>query len=206
MLTNAGFVDIQITLKTQAREIISAWMPNSGAEDYVTSVYCQARLPSDTYWGSQMAPVRVSQKMKLLGIPVESVARPAFRAAAVAAVAYFIDSCFSGSEVRVAKIISYSFLFLAAFWMMLVAHNDWLTPKKSQYWLSRDNHARIKVAEVDGCCGEATEVVKTPAESKNNNDSQQKFRQNPVIWPTNQDAKTESTGCAPSSGNDAAGC
>jgi hypothetical protein len=47
MLTDAGFVDIKITLKKQAREIIQDWMPGQGAEDYVTSVYLEARLPED---------------------------------------------------------------------------------------------------------------------------------------------------------------
>ena len=36
-------------MKEQAKEIIQDWMPGSGAEDYVTSVYCQARLPEPMY-------------------------------------------------------------------------------------------------------------------------------------------------------------
>ena len=47
MLTDAGFVDIKITLKKQAREIIQDWMPGQKAEDYVTSVYLEAKLPED---------------------------------------------------------------------------------------------------------------------------------------------------------------
>ena len=39
MLTDAGFVDIKITLKKQAREIIQDWMPGQGAEDYVNRVH-----------------------------------------------------------------------------------------------------------------------------------------------------------------------
>ena len=36
-------------MKEQARDIIKDWMPGSNAEDYITSVYCQARLPEPMY-------------------------------------------------------------------------------------------------------------------------------------------------------------
>lgn len=48
-LTEAGFVDVKIQIKENAAEIISAWMPGSGAENVVTSAYVTARKPRNFY-------------------------------------------------------------------------------------------------------------------------------------------------------------
>jgi hypothetical protein len=47
MLTAANFTDIKIQVKENAAEIISGWMPGSGAEKYVTSAYVTAVKPLD---------------------------------------------------------------------------------------------------------------------------------------------------------------
>jgi len=47
LLKQAGFTDIQIQVKENGREIISGWMPGSGAEKYVTSAYVTATKPMD---------------------------------------------------------------------------------------------------------------------------------------------------------------
>jgi|Transcript_100448 hypothetical protein len=46
-LKQAGFTDIKIQVKENGREIISGWMPGSGAEKYVTSAYVTATKPSN---------------------------------------------------------------------------------------------------------------------------------------------------------------
>ena len=45
MLQNAGFEDIQITVKENGRDIVKDWIPGSGAENYVTSAYVAVRAP-----------------------------------------------------------------------------------------------------------------------------------------------------------------
>lgn len=45
MLKGAGFSDIKIQIKENAADIISGWMPGSGAEKYVTSAYVTATKP-----------------------------------------------------------------------------------------------------------------------------------------------------------------
>jgi len=45
MLTKAGFTNIKIVVKESAADIIKDWMPGSGAEKYVTSVYVTADKP-----------------------------------------------------------------------------------------------------------------------------------------------------------------
>mmetsp|Transcript_35083 Transcript_35083/g.97001 ORF Transcript_35083/g.97001 Transcript_35083/m.97001 type:complete len:90 (+) Transcript_35083:1057-1326(+) len=45
-LAAAGFADIKIQVKENAAEIISGWMPGSGAEKYVSSAYVTAVKPS----------------------------------------------------------------------------------------------------------------------------------------------------------------
>lgn len=50
MLVAAGFVDIAITVKENAAEIIKGWMPGSGAEKFVTSAYITATKPTGS-WG-----------------------------------------------------------------------------------------------------------------------------------------------------------
>jgi hypothetical protein len=47
LLKMAGFTDIKIQVKENAAEIISSWMPGSGAEKYVTSAYITATKPVD---------------------------------------------------------------------------------------------------------------------------------------------------------------
>ena len=36
-LIDAGFKDVKMNLKEESREIISQWLPGSGAEDFVIS-------------------------------------------------------------------------------------------------------------------------------------------------------------------------
>lgn len=48
MLKAAGFADIKIEVKENAADIIKGWMPGSGAEDYITSVYITASKPTTT--------------------------------------------------------------------------------------------------------------------------------------------------------------
>jgi len=45
MLVDAGFIDIKIQIKENAADIIKGWMPDSGAEKYVTSAYVTATKP-----------------------------------------------------------------------------------------------------------------------------------------------------------------
>lgn len=47
MLAGAGFTDIKIQIKENAADIISGWMPGTGAEKYVTSAYVTATKPLD---------------------------------------------------------------------------------------------------------------------------------------------------------------
>jgi hypothetical protein len=42
-LSDAGFVDIQIEIKEESREVIKQWLPGSNAEDYVVSANISAR-------------------------------------------------------------------------------------------------------------------------------------------------------------------
>ena len=42
-LVDAGFVDVKLNLKEESREIISQWLPGSGAEDFVISAEITAR-------------------------------------------------------------------------------------------------------------------------------------------------------------------
>jgi len=47
LLTAAGFTGILIQVKENAADIISGWMPGSGAEKYVTSAYVTAVKSAD---------------------------------------------------------------------------------------------------------------------------------------------------------------
>mmetsp|Transcript_64625 Transcript_64625/g.210788 ORF Transcript_64625/g.210788 Transcript_64625/m.210788 type:complete len:84 (-) Transcript_64625:616-867(-) len=49
MLTAAGFGNIKIEVKEAAGDIIKDWMPGSGAEKFVTSVYVTATKPVESY-------------------------------------------------------------------------------------------------------------------------------------------------------------
>lgn len=42
-LKGAGFIDINVDLKEESREVIKQWLPGSGAEDYVVSAEITAR-------------------------------------------------------------------------------------------------------------------------------------------------------------------
>jgi len=44
-LREAGFTDIQITVKPESRELIATWAPGRGIEDYVVSAIIEARKP-----------------------------------------------------------------------------------------------------------------------------------------------------------------
>lgn len=46
LLKGAGFENIVIETKENAADIIKDWMPGSGAENYVTSVYVTASKPT----------------------------------------------------------------------------------------------------------------------------------------------------------------
>lgn len=66
MLTQAGFVDIQIQIKPNAEEFIKDWMPGSGAEKVITSAYVSATKPvghwgfrDDVRQGTSSAPISV---------------------------------------------------------------------------------------------------------------------------------------------------
>lgn len=47
LLTEAGFTGIRIEVKENAADIISGWMPGSGAEKYITSAYVTAVKTKD---------------------------------------------------------------------------------------------------------------------------------------------------------------
>jgi len=47
MLTEAGFTDIQLTLKEESRQIINEWVPGKNAGDFVVSAYIEAVKPVD---------------------------------------------------------------------------------------------------------------------------------------------------------------
>jgi arsenite methyltransferase len=44
-LTETGFADVDITVKSESRELIKTWAPGRGIEDYVVSAIIQARKP-----------------------------------------------------------------------------------------------------------------------------------------------------------------
>lgn len=46
MLKASGFENVHIDVKENAADIIKEWMPGSGAEKFVTSVYVTATKPS----------------------------------------------------------------------------------------------------------------------------------------------------------------
>lgn len=47
LLTAAAFTDIKIQIKENAADVISGWMPGSGAEKYITSAYVTATKSSE---------------------------------------------------------------------------------------------------------------------------------------------------------------
>lgn len=53
MLTAAGFINVNIRIKEESREVIKQWMPGSGAEDFVVSAEVTADKPTD---GAPSAP------------------------------------------------------------------------------------------------------------------------------------------------------
>mmetsp|Transcript_33566 Transcript_33566/g.107251 ORF Transcript_33566/g.107251 Transcript_33566/m.107251 type:complete len:91 (-) Transcript_33566:408-680(-) len=56
LLSDAGFVDVAIDVKSQSKEIIGAWMPGSSAEDFVASAYVTALKPADVPHTTNAAP------------------------------------------------------------------------------------------------------------------------------------------------------
>lgn len=44
-LTETGYADVEITAKSESRELIKTWAPERGIEDYVVSAIIQARKP-----------------------------------------------------------------------------------------------------------------------------------------------------------------
>jgi hypothetical protein len=53
MLKAAGFVDVQVNVKKDSRELIKHWMPGSGAEDVVASAILKAVKPGATSTGEK---------------------------------------------------------------------------------------------------------------------------------------------------------
>ena len=47
-LTQAGFVDVRITLKPESRELIGTWAPGRGIENFVVSATVEGRKPAQT--------------------------------------------------------------------------------------------------------------------------------------------------------------
>jgi len=56
LLTDAGFADVNIDVKSQSKDIISAWMPGSSAEDFIASAYVTATKPLTAGGGATEAP------------------------------------------------------------------------------------------------------------------------------------------------------
>ena len=42
-LKEAGFTDVELVIKEESREIISQWLPGSGAEEFVVGAEVKAR-------------------------------------------------------------------------------------------------------------------------------------------------------------------
>jgi arsenite methyltransferase len=42
-LKEAGFVDVEVKLKEESREVISQWLPGSGAEEFVIGAEVTAK-------------------------------------------------------------------------------------------------------------------------------------------------------------------
>jgi len=47
MLKAAGFVNVEVKVKKESRDLIKKWMPGSGAENYVSSALLKATKPGD---------------------------------------------------------------------------------------------------------------------------------------------------------------
>ena len=56
MLSQLGFVSIQVDEKEQSKEVIATWMPGSGAEDFVVSANISAVKPRKSAPSNATAP------------------------------------------------------------------------------------------------------------------------------------------------------
>tara|TARA_B110000971_G_C19801810_1_gene404666 strand:- start:287 stop:466 length:180 start_codon:yes stop_codon:yes gene_type:complete len=45
LLLSAGFSDVKVEVKEESRDVISQWLPGSGAEDFVISANISGRRP-----------------------------------------------------------------------------------------------------------------------------------------------------------------
>jgi len=70
-LKAAGFENIKIQVKENAAEIIKGWMPDSGAEKYITSAYVTASKPLSS-WGFRDDVRRTPPAPPVILAPVES--------------------------------------------------------------------------------------------------------------------------------------
>jgi hypothetical protein len=46
MLAEAGFAEIEITVKEESRDFIKDWSPGDAVDDFARSAYIQARKPA----------------------------------------------------------------------------------------------------------------------------------------------------------------
>lgn len=76
LLEQAGFVDVSITIKDNAKEVIKDWIPGSGAENFVTSAYITATKPRST-WGVRDDVTKGTAHVELASVPEASAAAPA---------------------------------------------------------------------------------------------------------------------------------
>lgn len=51
LLTAAGFTNVEITPKANSREIVAAWMPGTGVEDFVAAAIVCAEKPDGALRG-----------------------------------------------------------------------------------------------------------------------------------------------------------
>lgn len=68
LLEQAGFVDVSITIKDNAKEVIKDWIPGSGAENFVTSAYITATKPR-SMWGVRDDVTKGTAHVELASVP-----------------------------------------------------------------------------------------------------------------------------------------
>lgn len=76
MFEQAGFVDVKIEIKENAKEVIKDWIPGSGAEKFVTSAYITATKPRNQ-WGVRDDPKLGTAHAELAATPEASAAATA---------------------------------------------------------------------------------------------------------------------------------